>query len=73
MPGIDGFKMLRALHGRPDLGGVHIVVVTGLHAHEIADRGGLPAGVRVLPKPVPFDELERIVRNLGPPHKEGAR
>lgn len=60
MPEMDGFRMLETLRGMPDLVGMDIVVVTGLDAAEIARRGGLPAGVRVLGKPVPFDELERM-------------
>jgi hypothetical protein len=34
-----------------------------LGAEEIKDRGGLPDGVGVFTKPVPFSELERIVRD----------
>ena len=63
MPGMDGFKMIASLRG-VDLvfESMDIVVVTALVPDEIARRGGLPAGVRVFHKPVPFDELEALVR-----------
>lgn len=61
MPGIDGFQMLRRLRDWPDLGGMSIVVVTGLNEDEIETAGGLPPGVTWLPKPVPFAQLRTWV------------
>lgn len=64
MPGMDGFKMIASLRGvGPACGGMDIVVVTALSEAEIAHRGGLPPNVRVFHKPVPFDELEALVRD----------
>ena len=63
MPGMDGFRMINSLRGvRPAFDEMEIVVVTALAPEEIARRGGLPLGVRVFHKPVPFDELETLVR-----------
>ena len=63
MPGMDGFKMIAALRGLgASFADMDIVAVTGLSADEIDRRGGLPAGVRVFHKPVPFDEIELLVR-----------
>ncbi len=63
MPGMDGFRMIASLRQVGQAyGGMDIVVVTALSADEIAERGGLPDGVRVFHKPVPFDELEQLVR-----------
>ena len=64
MPGMDGFKMIASLrqNGQPH-GDMAIVVVTALSDDDIAQRGGLPPGVRVFHKPVPFDELEQLVRD----------
>lgn len=63
MPGMDGFKMINSLRGvSPAFDEMEIVVVTALAAEEISHRGGLPPGVRVFHKPVPFDELETLVR-----------
>jgi len=64
MPGMDGFKMIGSLRGvGQGYDEMEIVVVTALSAAEIAQRGGLPAGVRIFHKPVPFDELESLVRD----------
>ena len=63
MPGMDGFKMIASLRGAgQDFGALDIVVVTALGPDDIARRGGLPAGVQVFNKPVPFDALEALVR-----------
>jgi excisionase family DNA binding protein len=63
MPGMDGFKMIAALREPgQDFGALDIVVVTALGADDIARRGGLPSGVEVFNKPVPFDALESLVR-----------
>lgn len=64
MPGMDGFKMIGSLRDvGQGFGEMEIVVVTALSAAEITQRGGLPAGVRIFHKPVPFDELENLVRD----------
>lgn len=67
MPGMDGFQMVRSLK-KPGSGfeDLNLVVVTALSAGDIADRGGLPADVKVFQKPVPFAEIEALVRNLQP-------
>lgn len=57
MPGVDGFYMLRVLEKSPQVADTTTVVVTGLDAPEIAQRGGVPQGVEVFPKPVPFAKL----------------
>ena len=63
MPGMDGFKMIASLRGvGQEFESMDIVVVTALAPDEISRRGGLPAGVRVFHKPVPFDALEALVR-----------
>jgi excisionase family DNA binding protein len=57
MPKLDGFHMLEAIRATPELNDMAIVAVTGLEPREVLERGGVPEGVRVLPKPVPFAEL----------------
>lgn len=64
MPGMDGFRMLRTISAAPELEGMAIVVVSGLDAVDIAARGGVPEGIPVLPKPVPFAELRAIAERL---------
>lgn len=71
MPGMDGFRMLRELSEDERLAGVLVLVVTALSREEIDDRGGVPRGVAVFTKPIPFSELERRAteraRELGLP------
>jgi len=64
MPGMDGFRMLHTACNTPELAGMVIVVVSGLDAGEIAHRGGIPDGIPVLPKPVPFDQLRAIAEQV---------
>lgn len=73
MPGMDGFKMIASLRGvGPAFGDLEIVVVTALTDEDIARRGGLPEGVRVFHKPVPFDDLEALVRERVSAHSTAA-
>lgn len=60
MPQMDGFFMLEAIRKIEELADMAIVVVTGLGAQEIAARGGIPADIPILFKPVSFDALEAI-------------
>ena len=60
MPGMDGFTMLKVLCEAPALKETRIVVVSGLSAADVAAQGGLPQGIEVLPKPIPFDQLLSI-------------
>ena len=60
MPEMDGFQMLRTLREMPELDAMEMVVVTGLDSEQIAQGGGLPEAIPILPKPIPFPELEKI-------------
>ena len=64
MPGIDGFGMLRALRASGAISELEIIVVTALTEPTIAERGGLPAGVTVLFKPLRFAELKTRLAQL---------
>jgi excisionase family DNA binding protein len=64
MQGMDGFSMLRVLRETPEFAQTTIVVVTGLDAAEVELRGGVPANVEVLPKPIPFNRLLEIATGL---------
>ncbi|GAB4217131.1 MAG: hypothetical protein Fur007_18630 [Rhodoferax sp.] len=64
MPGTNGFDLLRVLRQAHELERTTIVVVTGLDAASIAERGGLPSGIEILPKPVPFDQLLSIATGI---------
>lgn len=60
MPGMDCFSMLSVLSIAPETAHTTIVVVSGLEAADIAAQGGVPAGIEVLKKPVPYDRLADI-------------
>lgn len=62
MPGMDGFRMTRSLRANPEYKKMHLVAVTALSKGDIQDRGGLPEGIDIFPKPVPFSKLEELVR-----------
>lgn len=64
MPGMDGFRMLQALREQPELADMAVVVVTGLDPEEIIDQGGVPEGIPVLPKPIPFNRLLAIAEDV---------
>jgi excisionase family DNA binding protein len=62
MPGMDGFELVRALHGNPALAGTDIIVVSSMSREDIDKRGTLPADVPMYGKPVPFHELHGFFR-----------
>ncbi len=62
MPGMDGIQLLDAL-ARQGQSGAHIVVVSGLDEEAISARGGLPADIPVLSKPIGVDDLESILNS----------
>jgi excisionase family DNA binding protein len=65
MPGMDGFQMVRSLK-KPgsSFDDLNIIVVTALSKGDIKDRGGLPEGVTVFQKPVPFQEIQALARDV---------
>lgn len=64
MPGVDGMELLRGLQRNPRLAGMQIMVISGWAAEFIAQRGGLPATIDLLHKPVDFDWLRRYLTAL---------
>lgn len=64
MPGLDGREMLRVLSQSPEVADTTIVVVSGLDSHDIAEGGGVPEGIEVLAKPIPFERLRTIATDL---------
>jgi CheY-like chemotaxis protein len=61
---MDGFSMLRVLSKAPEMTNTTMVVVTGLDAASIAQKGGLPTGIEVLSKPIPFERLLTIAQAI---------
>ena len=64
IPGVDGFQMLNILNGKAGYEGMTVVVVSGLSPAEIAQQGGVPANILVLPKPISFDKLLAIATTV---------
>lgn len=64
MPGMDGFQLIRNLATSSFREGLEFIVVTGLDESVIQERGGLPADIRVFPKPVPFTLLRDVFDKL---------
>lgn len=62
MPGMDGFELVRALHGNPALASTDIIVVSSMSLEDIGKRGTLPPDVPIYGKPVPFHELHGFFR-----------
>lgn len=61
LPGLDGFRMMRALKEAPESRDAELVVISALTPEDIRDRGGLPCGVVSLAKPVPMSALEALM------------
>lgn len=61
MPGMDGFEMIRHLVGSKAVSIPSLVVVTALTQAEIESNGGLPTGIPVYSKPIPFGVLKHII------------
>jgi excisionase family DNA binding protein len=61
MPNMSGSKMLMALSKMQAFNDMMVMVVSGLSKAEINEKGGLPLGIPLFAKPIPFDEIEKIV------------
>ncbi|WP_066128865.1 helix-turn-helix domain-containing protein [Bordetella ansorpii] len=61
LPGLDGFRMIRALREAPESQTAELYVISALTQADIDDRGGLPPDVTVLAKPVPMSKLEALM------------
>ncbi|MEY2633922.1 MAG: hypothetical protein RIR00_2576 [Pseudomonadota bacterium] len=62
LPGVDGFRLIRTVLADEALRDTLVVAVSGLDPDSWANYGGMPKGVPVLPKPIPFTKLEEIAR-----------
>lgn len=64
MPDMDGFKMISRLKTQSAITRSSITVVTALGPDDIEAEGGLPAGIPVYPKPIPFAALRVLVEHM---------
>ena len=65
MPGMDGFRMVKALRANPDHSALNIVIVSALSPAEIRDQG-LPEDIPVFSKPVAFEKLKQHLSGFLP-------
>lgn len=63
MPNVNGIYMLKTLSKLEVFKEMIIIAVTGLSKQDINQKGGIPAGISIFTKPIPFDEIEKIVSN----------
>lgn len=64
MPNMNGFEMLKAINDNPELQHSKLIVVSALTDDEIKNRGGLPGDILALRKPLPFNVLENLIREV---------
>jgi excisionase family DNA binding protein len=62
LPKMDGFHMLNAIHNAEGLVNTQIVVITALSKSDIINRGGIPDGIPVYHKPIPFKRLQQFIK-----------
>lgn len=62
MPRMDGFHMLGVIHEAIGSSETEVIVVSALSEHDIAEHGGVPDGVTFFSKPIPFAEIEGLLR-----------
>jgi DNA-binding response OmpR family regulator len=61
---MGGFELLRRLRERREYDAMSIVALGALPAEELERRGGLPRGVALFGKPLPFERLHGFVQAL---------
>lgn len=64
MPGMDGLTMLQKIRANPGCNGIEIIVVTGLDHDQIQRKGGIPEGVSIFLKPVPFALIQSKIQEI---------
>lgn len=68
LPGKNGFEVLRELKADPKTRDIPVVVITALHSEKDQDARQLTGAAHVLSKPVPAEELTKILKKyLGTP------
>lgn len=72
MQPFDGFKLIKVIRSSPRLAGIGLLVVTGLSAQDIAERGGLAADITVYAKPLHAERLGGYIDALLSARMRGA-
>jgi len=61
MPGMDGYETCAAIKADPDLAPIPIILVSATTDLRVVDRAEQVGAAGVLPKPVPFEQLQHAV------------
>lgn len=64
MPHINGFDMLNTLAAMPWCRRMQLIAVSSMSPAEIKQAGQLPEGILILGKPLAFNQLEEIAKQL---------
>lgn len=64
MPGMDGLQMIQSLYKSKLMAGEKMIVISGLDAESIQERGGIPADVLFFQKPVDVEALKTSVYKI---------
>jgi excisionase family DNA binding protein len=64
MAPMNGYDFLRRLRKQPEYNSMTIIVVTGVDYGDIEANGGLPRGVVLYGKPVPFEKLQGFLEAM---------
>lgn len=60
MPGMDGFRMLKAIEGS-EFSPNKLIITTALDPSSFLERGGIPERAHILHKPFALTELETLI------------
>jgi excisionase family DNA binding protein len=64
MSPMNGYDFLRRLRKQPEYNSMTIIIVTGVDFSDIEANGGLPRGVVLYGKPVPFEKLQGFLEAM---------
>jgi CheY-like chemotaxis protein len=68
MPGLDGYETCAALKANPQLAATPVILISATTDLRVIDRAEQVGATTVLPKPVPFEQLEQaLILALNPP------
>jgi twitching motility two-component system response regulator PilG len=68
MPGIDGYQTCAAIKADPQLASIPVILISATSDLRVVDRAEAVGATTVLPKPVPFEQLEQaLILALNPP------
>jgi CheY-like chemotaxis protein len=68
MPGLDGYQTCAAFKADPKLASIPVILISATTDLRVIDRAEEVGATTVLPKPVPFEQLEQaLILALNPP------